>query len=278
MTGEASSKTHGFRVAAVAPPQLLSPETNATINAKEAAVNLNWKIEPSVTQYRIQISSNPDFVAPVKDFVTTGSSTRLAKPKTGDYYWRVRSEEPADRPRPWGAARKFVVENAEPAPRLTQPTRFAPARVTHPTKPRTSARTEPIPHRAKVKHPKAAPAKEANSAGVTATETNAEKPRLPASSLSVPTLLTPNDGAHARSVSGRISIVFAWSKVNGAESYALEVASDEGFAQILERRTTSERGSLFRQADFKGRVFWRVRAKSAEEYSAWSSVFHFDLR
>jgi serine/threonine-protein kinase len=93
-----------------------------------------------------------------------------------------------------------------------------------------------------------------------------------------PQLLSPPSGARAVARSGRISILFSWSKVTNADTYYLEIAGDPEFNQVLERRSTKDRGSLLKQAEFKGRAYWRVRAKTAEGFSSWSKPSFFELK
>lgn len=96
--------------------------------------------------------------------------------------------------------------------------------------------------------------------------------------LEKPQPLSPKTGARAPSKAGRISVVFSWSKVNGAEGYTFEIASDPEFKFVIDRRESKNRGTLLQQAELKGRVYWRVRANSAKGMSDWSEASYFDVK
>lgn len=93
-----------------------------------------------------------------------------------------------------------------------------------------------------------------------------------------PKSISPPSGAHAVSRSGRISILFSWSKIDGAKTYTLELSSDPEFKKVLDQRTTKDRGALFKQAELKGRIYWRVRAQGDLGNSTWSDASYFDIR
>ncbi|NJL25917.1 MAG: hypothetical protein HC902_12615, partial [Calothrix sp. SM1_5_4] len=99
----------------------------------------------------------------------------------------------------------------------------------------------------------------------------------PGPALERPTPLTPKPGARAVAKGGRISVVFSWSKIKNAESYTIEVATSPDFNSPISSNSTRERGFLLKQAELKGRVYWRVRAESPQGPSEWSEPAHFDV-
>ncbi|MBX3021923.1 MAG: serine/threonine protein kinase [Bdellovibrionales bacterium] len=100
----------------------------------------------------------------------------------------------------------------------------------------------------------------------------------PAFALEPPQPQSPKSGASAPSKNGRISVVFAWSRVNGADNYVFEMATDPAFNNVIERRDSKNRGALLQQAELKGRVYWRVRASGAQGTSNWSTPSFFDVK
>lgn len=95
--------------------------------------------------------------------------------------------------------------------------------------------------------------------------------------LEKPKPLTPLNHAHAPSRNGGISIVFTWAAVPRATSYVLEIAYDESFKEVVDRRPSRTRGVLLQRASLSGRVYWRVQAKSPQGDSNWSEIRYFDV-
>ncbi len=97
------------------------------------------------------------------------------------------------------------------------------------------------------------------------------------SALDAPKLLTPKPGLKVALRGSRISVVFTWSEIKGATSYSVEIASDPEFQNIIESRKSKDTTLLLKQAELKGAIYWRVRAKSAEGASAWSESGSFEV-
>ena len=97
-------------------------------------------------------------------------------------------------------------------------------------------------------------------------------------SLPKPKPLTPSLGAKAVAPGGRISVVLTWEPGGGAEYYTVEIGSDDQFNPPLERRKSKDTRSVLKQMEVKGRVYWRVKAHKGASSSAWSDVFHFDVK
>lgn len=96
--------------------------------------------------------------------------------------------------------------------------------------------------------------------------------------LEPPLPRSPGIGAEAPSRNGRISVEFSWFGVTNAASYILEVARDERFKDILDRRTLPDAKALVEQARWQGRVYWRVRAVDGDgKFSKWSDVSYFNI-
>jgi len=98
------------------------------------------------------------------------------------------------------------------------------------------------------------------------------------SGIAVPKAVSPGNGARAPSRDGRLSVKFSWSAVPGAEIYSVELSPDPEFSQIIQKLRTPQATFLLKQAQLKGRVYWRVRAESAKGNSEWSTPSFFDVR
>lgn len=73
---------------------------------------------------------------------------------------------------------------------------------------------------------------------------------------------------------------FAWSAVEGAARYHVEVAADAEFKQLVDETWVDGTSAQVQSMDFSdlepGTYFWRVSALDAESYeSAWSETSHF---
>ena len=73
---------------------------------------------------------------------------------------------------------------------------------------------------------------------------------------------------------------FAWSSVEGAVRYHLEVSADAEFKQLVDETWVDGTSAQVQSMDFSdlepGTYFWRVSALDAQNYeSAWSEASHF---
>jgi serine/threonine protein kinase len=108
----------------------------------------------------------------------------------------------------------------------------------------------------------------------------AAPPREPtAMVVGVPAPITPPNGIKVDSRKRRISVVFTWTAVEDAVGYAIEVASDTEFKQVLQRKSIGNPRFVYKNAELKGRVYWRVRAESVTgSKSTWSPSSAFEVK
>lgn len=95
--------------------------------------------------------------------------------------------------------------------------------------------------------------------------------------LETPGIITPKPGMKVAVRGSKISIVFTWTLIEGANSYSVEIASDKDFQHILQSRKSRDTTLVLKQAEFNGMIFWRVRARGAKGVSAWSDAGFFEI-
>lgn len=96
--------------------------------------------------------------------------------------------------------------------------------------------------------------------------------------LAAPGLMTPPKGAKVVvGKSGRISVVFSWSKVENADQYFIEVAETPDFTKVIKSKGIKGNHWLLKGAKFNGKVYWRVRTVGRGGPSSWA-VSGFEVR
>ncbi|NSW54032.1 MAG: VCBS repeat-containing protein [Anaerolineae bacterium] len=90
--------------------------------------------------------------------------------------------------------------------------------------------------------------------------------------IGVPTLTSPADGASLSD----LTPTFDWEDADGADSYVLQLSTDDSFTSPSEESVTT---STFTPAAnlAAGEWFWRVKTVHAGAESGWSSVWSFTL-
>lgn len=94
-----------------------------------------------------------------------------------------------------------------------------------------------------------------------------------AAELPTPELLSPPDAMAMTDVAS----FFRWGPVAGVTNFEVQIAADAGFGNVVRTRRTVNKGfhrNLYFPKDVlpAGTFFWRVRALSAAQTSAWSAV------
>lgn len=84
----------------------------------------------------------------------------------------------------------------------------------------------------------------------------------------VPTLTSPADGATVADATPDLT----WSAVTGAASYDVQIASDSGFATIVQLETGVTTTTLTVDTLAEGTYYWRVRSVDIDGPSAWSTA------
>jgi len=107
----------GFRVTTpYYGPQLLAPDNGCGCPC-DAPLCFSWSPFKETTDYRFQLSENPDMSSPLVNEVVKGSTayqyTNKAKCNT-NYFWRVQAESPA--PSEWSAVFSFMTQAELPSP------------------------------------------------------------------------------------------------------------------------------------------------------------------
>jgi hypothetical protein len=70
---------------------------------------------------------------------------------------------------------------------------------------------------------------------------------------------------------------FSWDELDEADTYELQIASDQQFGSIVYSKNTSELSTQAQNLEVSTNYFWRVRAYNTEndKYSSWSNIWTF---
>ena len=295
-------------------PKVLSPKTRIqmrlTADGRSLAslaeggnpVALSWTEVPGAKGYLVQLSKSQSFSELLIEENTSNPQFIWRYPVPGKTFWRVRAHSSEREVTKFSG--RGEIEVLIPAPRLASKFSIkATKNQTHslvgwppvPTAERYLVQTSASRELANVESHLSKEASFKLKSGsnvkflrVAAADLNGE-PISPFSNLatieiaSAPVLgfpkdLMPKNGARAPARGGRISIVFSWSPVANATSYQLEVARDEEFSDLIERRQSSNEKSILKQAELSGRVYWRVRAVNSDGLSEWSEPTFFEVK
>jgi len=106
-----------YRPLAPNPPQLILPAPDAQLNYPQ--VDFHWSSVPAVTQYRIQVSSDPTFtiidVANSLTADTNSTSLAIYLGSMGDYFWRVKAYNwSLPDSSKWSPVRKLILDQNPP--------------------------------------------------------------------------------------------------------------------------------------------------------------------
>lgn len=93
--------------------------------------------------------------------------------------------------------------------------------------------------------------------------------------LPIPELSLPLNNAIGVDTAG----IMKWNSITGADTYNIEVATDNGFVDKIPELTTKETGNqiTFNDLDFETTYFWRVNAENNIALSEWSEVWKFTI-
>jgi len=263
---------------------------------------LKWRAVRAAQKYVLQISAAPDFARLHSEHTLSAPQFEWQNAVPGTFYWRVAAVGSAASQGPYSdrASLKVLL----PAPRLKSRFKFeVPLEgerqfVSWPAVPlaekyviqfATSRQLASADEQITTQPKFALPTKHgtyfmkvaaASSSGEVISPYSAVAAIVldPVAVLDAPALKLPTEGATAVVRSGRLSITFEWSKVPKAESYVLEMSTDNDFTQVFERMTSSEASLLLKQMELRGRIYWRVRAENKEGSSAWSEPSFFEVR
>jgi hypothetical protein len=90
--------------------------------------------------------------------------------------------------------------------------------------------------------------------------------------IASPDLTKPGDNSYRNN----INLTLSWLTIPNADSYSIELSSDEGFSNIIRTEATLKTNELeIRDLQFNQKYFWRVRTIAGENKSEWSPTWNF---
>ena len=99
-----------------------------------------------------------------------------------------------------------------------------------------------------------------------------------ASSLAVPSVNSPSDGATVVEFAGITPVAFAWETVKNATSYEIDFATDRGFTKSLNREVSKDTQFVLKKKLPNSKVYWRMRAKKSNTSSPWTETRALDVQ
>ena len=91
-------------------------------------------------------------------------------------------------------------------------------------------------------------------------------------------LKSPEDGATIEMQEGETSVNLGWaSTVNPADSYELEVATDEAFSQIVYSSSVTDTFAVFADAELQKTYYWKVKGTNEYGSGVFSDIWSFNL-
>jgi len=262
-----------------------------------ATVTLRWYATPSASSYRVQLSTDPTFVAPpiVDDPAVADTSRLVAGLQNGTtYYWRVRASNNVT-VGPFSLPASFTTGLA--APTLVSPldgTQAPPGPVTlrwmsleHAISYVVLLGSEPTFQSGVVLRDSSVADTIRPVGGLLAgaryywkvagNNGGGAGPSSPVWSfvtpLPTPVLVSPSAGAVAQPV----NLTFVWSGVEGASSYGFQLATDSLFNGSLVKNDTSITDTFRTVYGLVpgGIYYWRVQGRNGAATSAYSEVRQF---
>lgn len=217
---------------------LVKAKTRAELGSS-ASIPLTWSKVPGASGYKLIVSENENFLPAKVDMKTDRNAAQISLVEGGKYFVKVAV---------LGADGEPVSEYSKVS--TLKFDKRAPAAAA-PVAKKAQATPEP-----RVPEPPPAPVK---------SELATPRPKLPPNGVSLVSLNGTQD-----------PILFKWEAIEKAETYRLEIASDEGFKSITHSTVTRENQVVVTKLLPRGHNYWRVRAEQGTSKSDWSQAFSIE--
>lgn len=220
------SDTISFLVSTRLPPALSLPADDAKFSISnpilnEFPVNFEWKRKVAIDRYRIQVAKDVGFSRIIMDKSVAGNNLTNAPIPVGNYFWRVRAVGDSPVSEFWSSVQNFSISKAAAPTPQVQAPAYVPKSI----------------EKASLKPPQL------------------DKSRIPT------TLINRGNSRNPSSYSPSSVPAISWSKVRGASNYAIQIASDSGFTNLIVDTNVSK--NSYRWQDVAPGVhYYRVFARS----------------
>ncbi len=220
-----------FSLRSLAPIKLLMPGLNQEFevprSVKTFDMELRWKCRPSVQSYLAQLSRDPSFRKSIREQVTPSCTWNSLHLPVGNYYWRVKMQEPSSH-FGWSPIGSFAIKQKAPDIQvLSQVVRKAPVK-------KIPVVAKKYVSGPRILHPIQSFTLKFRSPEEQGREVASQRP-LP---TAVPSL--------------------SWAPMAGARSYRVEIAKDSGFTSVIEQKNVGKQTQFEWKKASPGPIFWRV--------------------
>jgi hypothetical protein len=280
-----------------APPTLVSPAKDAVLAGVQP--QFQWSPVTGARNYRIQVSTDPNFGTKFLDNLVTPSTSYVSVttyPAQATLYWRVQANDETNTALDWSDAGTFRQVLPPPKPSASNVKQSAtipawrwsavPGAVAYDV--RVAKPTGSVQLFQKIPTPAAVPV-QLTGTGVFRWQVRSEFPRngggiVPgawSTAASFTRTIPPPTGARAV-VSGQ-SLLFRWQPRPGIKTYRLEVSSKPDFSQRFDSESTESPAlapTLFQSGYSKGgTLYWHVAGVDADGNTGnFSSTASFRFR
>jgi len=218
-------------------------------------IPLTWDKVPGAVGYKVLVADNESFLPSKVDMKTDRTTASVSLTEGGRYYVKVAAlDSEGDPVSEYSHTSTLNFEKKGPPEKKAAPPPPPPEKkvaVVEPPPPPPPKRPKPTP--------------------------TPKPPEPPPVSLAAPRLKLPPNGVSLVSLSGtQDPILFRWEAIEDAETYRLEIATDEKFKNVVHSTTSRETQVVVTKLLPKGRNFWRIRAEKGASKSDWSQPFSIE--
>ncbi|TAL69415.1 MAG: M6 family metalloprotease domain-containing protein [Bacteroidetes bacterium] len=278
----------------LAPPVLVSPNKDATVNPD--SVSFNWNTVPGATSYKLLVSEEQNFsTLIINDSAITATIYNYNNlTKNQDYYWKVSAKSPFNTGE-WSEIWKFSTSFESPV------LEFPPNNESG--IPLIVEFRWNVLSDANFYHIRVSTSQNFNIVLIddsTLTLNNYNYSQLAkntryywqvrakkgsiwgnwssvwnfSTSLSSPALSAPPDGNVFLKINGTLY----WKSVNGASDYNIQISKSSDFNPVIINDFSNDSSFDYSNLEYNTKYYWRVAGKNSDGIGEWSEVWNFATR